>query len=1015
MKYYIKTHLLAVVTILLTGQIVNAQNNLSGRVTDSDGTPLQGVNISVDNSSIKTTTDSEGHFNIDSENMPLTLTFEREGYASMERTFVQPQSKVAVDMQKDLLYQKVAYGKRKKDHITSSISTISGEELVKSRSSNLLIALQQRLPGLRIIQNDGTPGGETFSSHIRGFDSPNSNRILFLVDGIERDPAVIDPHEVESVSVLKDAAATSMYGMRGSGGIVLINTKEGFNGTSRINVSIDQAMQAPTRLPEFTSAYDYARLYNQGLANDTLFSGQSVGGDQFYSENEIERYRLADSTALYPVRNMVDDFTKDYSSMTRINLSFQGGTDIMQYFTSVSYMNQGGVFQNTPFDRYSYDAESKSNRFNFRTNMDLQINETIDAWAKIGGYIEKNNGPAGGIGNIIAKLYETPNNAHNDLTPDGEVLVERDRLNYRTNESVFGLLNRTGSSDETVSRLNNTFGGRKNLDTIVKGLSAQAQLSFDILSRNRVIRQRNYAAYEISTVTTSSGMDSLAYVKVPGTNNTNLSDGQIEFFNYSYNARASIDFARIFNDRHEVTAKVMGERNFQQKQALVPKNYVGLAGRATYAYDDRYLLEANFSYQGSEQFAPGNRYGFFPSVSLGWIVSNEAFLQNSESISFLKLRVSAGQTGNDVFNYGENNQYLYISTWNNNATQDQIGNPNIQWETITKYNLGLETEFYSKLSFGVELFYHDTDDVIIRDISIIPDGMMGLGGASLPPANVGTAKNKGFEIYAGYNNQFSEDAGLNINGSVSYSTSENTYAAELPFDENYAYEFRRQGYPIGQRWGYQTAGLFNSQEEIDNWADQSSFGGEPIPGDIKYVDLTGDGIVNEKDLAPIAGNDMPNLLLGFSTSARFKNVDLSVFINGSFQRDVFLHGFGRWYNRDNITEYMKDEAWTPERASSGDAMNFPRLGTNSPNYTMNSFWIEDGSYIRVRNVELGYTLPQAITRKVNIENVRLFVNGLNLLTWDNLPNVDFDPETSNGGNINHPIFKAYNFGININF
>jgi TonB-linked SusC/RagA family outer membrane protein len=477
-----------------------------------------------------------------------------------------------------------------------------------------------------------------------------------------------------------------------------------------------------------------------------------------------------------------------------------------------------------------------------------------------------------------------------------------------------------------------------------------------------------------------------------------------------YNMRISIDYDRSFSDKHRVTAMVMGERQMEQRQVLLATNYLGLAGRVNYGFDNKYFLDFNAAYQGSEQFAKDKRFGFFPSLSAAWILSNESFLEGSEALSFLKLRASVGQVGNDVFAYGSSNRYLYLTTWNTNATEDQLGNPNITWETYTKYNVGFEAELYNSLYLGADYFYHDNRDIMILDIDIIPDGMMGLGGTSYPPANLGELINQGFEIVAGYHKSIGNNFGIAIDGNLSFSTNEQQYMAELPYDDSYAYAYREQGYPVNYFWGYKTDGLFSSQNEIDNWYDQSALGGVPIPGDIKYMDLTGDDIVDQKDLAPLGINANPKMVYGLRAQVNYKWFDLNVFVNGVNNRNVYLSGFGRWSNRDNFTDYMK-EAWTPENQDAA----YPRLGNNSTNYILSDYWIENGSYLRVKNLELGFTIPESVTSRINASSIRLYVNGLNPFAFDNLPNDDFDPETASGSNINYPIIKSYNFGVSMKF
>jgi TonB-linked SusC/RagA family outer membrane protein len=1005
----------------------HANVSVRGTVVDANSKPIPGVRVTKAGELKGTFTNQDGEFSYTVDDLPAVFEFNSPGYSKGEITIQnEDQDKtVVLVLEPKESTQPLAYGDQTKESVSASVYTISGEELIMTRSTNIFIALQGRLPGLRITQKSGEPGNEAFDVQIRGYDSPNSTSVMYLVDGVERSIAGIDPHEVESITVLRDAAATAMYGMRASGGALLLKTKTGYNGKSKISVSFDQALQAPTRMPEMVSAYDYAKMYNQRVANDTLYqdaqsvasggSGLDHSSTVFYTPYEIERYKNADMTEFYPVRNMVDEFTSDFSKLSRLNINFQGGTDMMKFFTSVGYMNQSGLFESETFDRYSYDASSKTNRFNFRTNMDIQLNKSLNAWIKVGGFMEKNNRPYIGSGEgwsyVLQKLYETPNNAHNDLTSDGEVLVKRDKLNYLTSESVYGMLNRTGSKLETTTRLGNTFGVRQNLDGITKGLSVMGQLTFDIWSKSTQNRSRTYEQWEVANLVDVNGADSLGYSKILETSNSTLSDAQGKFFYYLYNFRGAIDYQRKFGDKHSVSATLMGERQMMQQQAYLASNYIGMATRVNYAYDNKYFAELNGAYQGSEQYAKGNRFGFFPSLSAAWLISNESFMQDVSAVDFLKLRASAGQTGNGVFEYGDDYQYLYITTWNSDATENQLGNPNITWETSTKYNVGLDVELFNSLYLSADYFYHHNTDVIVTDIAILPDGMMGLQeDANLPPANLGESVNSGFELAIGYNKQINKDFAVAINGNVSVANNEVIDMAELAYDDTYAYAYRSKGYAYGYHWGYKTDGLFDSQAEIDGWADQSALGGLPIPGDIKYVDLTNDGIIDEKDKAPLAPK-YANIHYGLNAQITYKGFDLSVFVNGMQNGNSYMSGFGNWSNRDNFTEYMKN-AWTADNPTS-DA--YPRLGNNTTNYIKSDYWIKDASYIRLRNVELGFTLPQSISNKINAGAIRFYVNGLNLMTWDNLPNDDFDPELVSFSTTGYPIAKAYNFGVSVKF
>lgn len=1021
MKKLLKRYILLLCCIFLGSLYAQAQQRISGKVTDNNGAILSGVIITQNGNPISAETDQKGNFTISVNKLPASLSFVLPGYNKSHSNHVKAQNNAVIVMEKTV-YLPVAYGEQSKHSITASTYTISGDELVATRATSLLIALQGKLPGLRVIETDGEPGRESFDSHVRGYNSPNSNGTIFYVDGVERYITGVDLNEVESVTILKDAAATSIYGMRGSAGVIIITTKKGLVGKTKINVTIDHTLASPTRLPHTVSAYDYARMFNQRRANDTLYadvqgSAPVISGPTgFYSDAELQHYKIGDSTQFYPNRNMISEFLNDYMKVDRVNVTLQGGNKLMRYFTSLGFTSQGSIFANEDFPKYSYDAASFTKRFNFRTNLEVSLNPNLEAWLNVGGYIQNINAPFIGAGlgwnDMINKLYQTPNNAFNNLTPTGEVLINRSKMTNSPLQSIYGMMNRTGYQLETITRLSNTFGFRQKLDKLIPGLSATGQFAFDINSSNMQLRSRTYQTWEVVTLKARSGADSLGYAAVPGSTNSSLRDAQNTSFYYMYDMRAMLNYNRDFG-KHSVTGLLLAEKYMQQSQSLLPSNYLNLASRFTYAYDNRYFVEANASYQGNEQFAKGKRFGLFPSLSLGWVLSEEKFLHNSKNISFLKLRASAGQSGNTVYDYSTANQYLFLSSWNASGNEVKVGNPNISWETSTKYNVGIEAAFFKSLTFQADIFYNKNTDIVVNGIAIIPTGFMGLTTGQLPPANLGDNTNKGFEVAVGYNKKINNDLTVNVSGNMSYSHNKRGFMAEFANDSTFAYRYRQQGYAINQFWGYKTAGLFNTQEEINAWPNQSALGGKPIPGDIKYVDLNRDGIIDQKDQAPLGDGSAPDISFGFNTQVNYKGFDLNLFFNGSALRTVNLNGFGRWSNQDNFTEHMKN-AWTPDKVGTGVPIIYPRLGVNSTNNITSDYWIKDGSYLRLRNIEIGYNLPQKLSKFLNASSIRFYANGLNLFVWDKLPTDDFDPE-AHAGNTVYPVLKAYNFGVSVKF
>ncbi|WP_372647257.1 SusC/RagA family TonB-linked outer membrane protein [Draconibacterium sp.] len=911
----------------------------------------------------------------------------------------------------------VPYGIQERDQVSAAIFSISGDELRTIPTSNLFVALQGRIPGLSIVQLCGEAGGTTnLYVDIRGKDSDKSNKILTIVDGVEREVADVDIHDIERVSLLKDAAAVALYGMRGSNGVLMVTTKTGFDGKSKIDISVNHAFETPTRMPEMVKAYDYVNMHNQRVVNDYRALGEEVPKGLLYSDYEIERYKLGDSQEFYPTRDVIKDFTKDFMQTTRANINFTGGNQQVKYFASMGFLTQDGIFETQDFDEYYYNNQERTNRFNFRTNLDITLNPTLVFKVNIGGYLQSYNRPYikkdESWGYLIGKLYETPNNAFNDLTPGGEVLTKQNRLGFRPKESVYAYLNRTGLVHESSTRLGNTFTLEQKLSNITPGLKATGQLSFDVFSNSIANRSRSYEAWEVAALPGAGGIDSLGYVQIDGTSNSGLSDKQGKFFSYMYNFRGQIDYARKF-DKHDVTALVFFERQLNQQQSYLSTNYLNLAGRVAYSYDKRYALEVNASYQGSEQFAPGKRWGLFPSVSGAWIISNENFMKDNNVFTYLKLRSSFGVIGNSVYNYGGANQYLYLTTWHQNSNEDQLGNMDITWEKSKKTNIGLDAQLFNALTLSADVYYNKNTDIIIDKIATAPGGFIGLDKTSgiTPPRNLGEIENKGFELFASYNKVLNNGLMFTVAGNVAYNKNKQIEMGEMPYDDTYAYMYRMAGYAVQEQWGYLTDGLFQSEQEIiDYGVDYSIFGHNPIPGDIKYKDLNEDGVINDKDKAPLGDEQIPHINYGIQLETAFKGFDVRLFFNGMANRQVYLHGFGRWSNNDNFTEYMKG-AWSETNTSA----TYPRLGNESQNFVRSDYWMANGNLFRLKNAELGYTLPEKVVKAIHASSLRLYINATNLFVTDNLPTTDFDAEMANSNGTNYPIMKDFNAGLTLKF
>lgn len=1015
-KYRLEFWLLTVLLGMVFNISLYAQTTVTGTVIDENGNPISGVSVQVVGMTTGTTTSENGKFSITVSGGDAVLAFSFIGYSPREIT-VGTQRNIDVVLQGAATELEeaviVGYGTQRKASVVAAISTMDASGLRQTPASNIGIALAGRLPGLTAIQRSGVPGGEMMEFYIRGRSTVNGQQPLILVDGVPRDFTALDPREVATISVLKDASATAVYGVRGANGVILITTRRGHSGKPIIDVTAEQSWQAPTRLPKMVNAYDYAVLRNQVEAQN--------GRQPIYDDVALNHYRLGDNPDLYPVRDFIGDFMKEGFPMKRVNVNVSGGSDRMRYFTTVGYLAQEGIFKTEKFDEYDYDPESKANRVNFRSNFDIDINRSLNMFLNVSGYMQKKNDPVvvphngaylddiNAYSIVIGSLLQTPSNYHNDLTPDGEVL-STPLKGGNVNNVPYGMLNRSGFRNTMTNQVTASLGVEQKLSFITEGLSAKVVASYDASSINQQVRQRSYQLFEARP--DPDNPKGVIYQPTGTNTNSSLSDSQNQYQWNMTNIDASFNYSRSFG-AHDVTGLLLFNRYQRIINIELPYNYVGYVGRATYGYNHKYLAEVNFGYNGSEQFAPGHKMGFFPSFSAGWVASEEDFVKDGLPwLSYAKLRASYGQVGNDNMNGA---RFAFLTLWNG-SYESQIGNNELAWERANKANVGLEMRLFDNFSFEADVFYEQRDNILISATGLVPTGMFGTGGVFtsgiLPRVNAGKIENRGFELVGGYQKVFNQDTRLDVRVNGAFNRNNVLFLSEVLLPEEYAYRLRSTGYPLGQQWGYRTAGFFNTQAEIDDWYDQSAIGAVPKVGDLKYMDLNGDGVVSEFDLAPIAAPEMPEWTFGAAFSFQTKGFDFSMMWQGVSNRSYYLAGQRIWETY-NFNEWHK-EAWSQERVDAGQAITYPRLEPGSNASKMPSdFWYRDGSYIRLKNAEVGYTLPNKLSSRIGATSIRIYTNGLNLLTFDRYPVKYQDPEQNN--ELMYPVFKAYNFGLNVTF
>ncbi|MDR1666462.1 MAG: TonB-dependent receptor, partial [Bacteroidales bacterium] len=982
------------------------------------------------------------------------LVFSFVGYATQEVT-VNDRTDISVTLEETATEIEevvvVGYGIQKKVSLTGAISTVNVEEMKVSSSASLANALAGRITGLTSYQSSGgQPGRDDATMYLRGAATLNGTSPLILIDGVPRDNIrTIDPNEVEAISVLKDASATAVFGVRGANGVIMITTKRGKEEKTTLNINVTHSYQALTREPSRLHSLDYLRLRNEALTNDGMTTGlfPQIVFDKFEdplrgldpSDPEYEKKAVA-RRYMYPDNDWYRILIARWAPQTVVNANLTGGTEKLSYFMNVGYIHQGGNLNTEPESVLGYDSEVKMDRYSFRSNMDYKITPSFTAFLNLGTYIEKVNMPLVGTlygwdqgylmrdifaqTQIMLPITPGPTTIAGFGAPAGKALDPSYlSAGQYMDRSPYKLINNRGCTQETRANLNSSLGINWDMGFITEGLSLKGMLSYD--SNATSILEKS-ASHDEWKAFISVDTDELTFANIlVGTDA--LAWGKGSSSRYSINAQLTLAYSRKFG-RHETGAMIVTQRDYWESVgADIPYNVVGLASRLLYNYDERYFAEFNFGYNGSEQFAPDNRFGAFPAASAGWVVSNESFLKDNDIVTFLKLRASAGKVGNDKLG---GDRFLYIDniTVGGGAVsslaagaginESLLGNPTLQWEVAQKYNIGVDFQLLKELTGSVEWFHEYRSQILMKRRS--PPVFQGLPLDVIPRVNMGEVKNQGYEIELTYHKQFSNDLFFAVKGNYAYNRNRRMNVDEVPRDESYKYRTRETGFPIGQNFGYainweQDGGYWTAEALADPDRIRYDFG-EPRPGDFVYVDNTPDGIINDKDMMPIGYGSVPRINWGASLNIGYKGIDLYVFFQGLSRYNQIYSALGTYEiaGRGTYFDYHRT-AWTEERWRNGEEITYPALSTKlTTNHTANSFFIQDRSFTRLKNVELGYTLPQKWLSEVGISKVRLFASGQNIFTWSRkFRSSHLDPEGDQS--LNYPNTKMFNFGASIAF
>jgi TonB-linked SusC/RagA family outer membrane protein len=990
------------------------QRTVSGKVTDVKGRSLPGVTIVVKGTTTGTVSNSEGEFTLHIPSTAKILQFSFIGFKTQE---IEIGDKLIINvvMEEDVTELEevvaVGYGYQTKASVIGSITTVSPETLVKVPTGKLSNALAGQLAGVVSVKGTGEPGSGS-SFWIRGISTFGANNSpLILVDGIERSLDLVDPEDIESFSILKDATATAVYGVRGANGVVLITTKRGrVSQKPTINAKVEYGVNSPTRLPKLANAEQWIDYYN-----DILFDANR----SIPFPNELkEKYLLGTDPDLYPNVDWMDVIFKDWSNNLRANLSISGGTSVIQYYVSGSYYRENGIFN--PDKKWKYDPSINYDKYSFRSNIDVNLTRSTKIGLRLSNQFENKNKPGRSLQDLYNQVFTTTPIAIPPIYSDGtyaEPLV---------GGNPYYFLNNTGYSEDFLNNTQALVELTQDLSMVTKGLNFNFKFSWDAFNGSTLNRRKTPSTY----YATGRDEDGNLIFHKNRDGSDYLSLGRSNTGNHSTNLESSLNYSRIFNDNHRIGGLFL----FNMRQytndfptdyiAAFPYRHIGFAGRATYSFQDIYFIEGNFGYNGSENFAPGKRFGFFPSVAVGYLMSNASYFKNMfPYIHILKIKGSYGEIGNDEI--GGDRRFAYNSEMQNSggyhfgtSGQKNItgiatgypGNPNVTWETAKKSNIGLELGLFNSLEIHADIFKEKREGIYILQESV--PSVVGFNVTQY--VNLGEMQNKGFDSSLEYSKTFG-DFSIQGRGTFTYTHNKILYddrpTPVWPYLSNV-------GQVYSQQRGLIALGLFESQADIDN-SPKQNFGTVTV-GDIKYKDINGDGSIDANDYVPIGKSHIPEVNYGFGFSVGWKGIDVSAFFQGVGKVTRIIGGsslrgttYGSILVNGQLFADVADHRWTLDNPDPN--ARYPRLSLayNQNNDQSSTFWQRDMSYLRLKNAELGYTLPKHTTQKLNIGTLRFYLQGLNLITFSKFKL--WDPELSTNSGTIYPQMTTINFGLNIKF
>ncbi len=993
---------LVIIQLLMLQLPVLAQKiTVKGVIEDISGKPIIDALISTENN-VVAKTNNLGMFEINADK-GARLDVTKKGFISRNQKINDTNIKIVLTPSTENTMLSVAYGQFNSNAITSSISTVSGDILKKHTDNTVGESLYGMIPGLFVEEKSLEPGDSQLNMFIRGkstFGSA-SNVPLVYIDGFERDLSTLTVEDIDKVSILKDAASCALYGDRGANGVILVTTKRGKEQKTKFNFTTEYGYQQPTKLPEFVSSSEYVKMYNQALDNDGLSNLK-------YSDEKIAGYENGNSY-YFPNVDWIGEMVANSAPISKVNFSATGGDKNTKYYVNIGYLNNRGIYKGT--EKYKdYSTNINLDKYNFRTNLDLVVLKGLSVKMDVSGYISTKNAPNSTTSSIWNAMYEYP-------THEFPVEVENGVLGgtpiYRSNP--VGLLTEVGYDRISSRFIQTALQTQYDFDGNLKGLSIGGRYAYD---NYYTITENNAKTFGVKEVLGQDSLGNPILSQIMGVNSSVPAfsiSGQSQYKRNNFEVYTQ--YEKVFG-LNTLNAMIMYHQDKRYVDQYSPYANQLIGGRLHYGYDNTYFAEFSCSYSGSEVFAPKNRFTFYPTVSAAWVLTNENFLKEFKPIDYMKLHSSAGYVGNSSLGERFTYRQTYASTGNvifgkgntttfYGLTEGTLPNEDLKPEKSFKFDAGLDARLFSSLTLNATYFFEKRSDILTTS----GNQTSTIIGVALPNINAGETNVSGAEGSLVYSKQ-ANDWGFTIGLNASYYKSVIKNIIEQPLPDNVSYQ-SQIGQPIGAVLGLQAIGFYQSEEEIANDPVKSQFG-TVKPGDIKYKDQNGDNVINDYDRVYMSGLSLPNVDLGLTLGVNYKGFDVSAFFNAELGESIYLGDTPSLFwsltnGSSRISQYVADRnPWTP---ASAETANYPRLTTQgSPNnYRLSDFWMVNGDRLRLKTLEVGYSLPTKTVKKVLLSSARFYLRGMNLFILDHLKGID--PAAMAG----YPMMSSYHVGINVSF